>query len=126
MPKVVSQGPGLAANSVYYYRYYASNSVGGAWAVPSVSFRTPGPPVVDNDAGALVTVGKATLRGALTGGIQAGVTLYWGERDGGTDPDEWARLLALGIRSEGAFSSQPSGRTGSPAGLSTTSKCSSS
>src|ERR1039457_5772960 len=66
---VMSVGPfstnitGLVSGDLYYYRCWASNSVGVAWAQASTNFFSPlGPPVVDNDGGASnVTVGSATL-----------------------------------------------------------------
>lgn len=51
----VSTVVGLVSNSVsslagpptvYYYRYYVSNSYGAAWATPSAFFQTLAPPVV--------------------------------------------------------------------------------
>ena len=36
-----------------------------------------------------------------TGGDDPVITVFWGEDDGGTDPDEWEDLSGLGARAQG-------------------------
>jgi hypothetical protein len=59
---------GLTLGTTYYWTYMASNAAGVAWATTgsSPSFRTAGPPVVNNASGA-TSIGKtfATLNGNL-------------------------------------------------------------
>lgn len=72
------QATGLTPNTNYYYTYYASNATAELWAQPSVSFRTWGPPSVDNGGGATnIGARRATLRGRLLAGVGAQATVYW-------------------------------------------------
>ena len=101
---------GLAQGATYYYRFYASNSAGVVWADSAASFKTMSAPVVDNGGGgANITAFSARLRGTLTAGGSAAVTIYWGTVDGGTSPAAWQHTNSLGTVSEGAFVSDVSG-----------------
>jgi len=103
---------GLASNTIYYWNYSASNSSGTVWGGPaaglsSLSFKTMGPPGVNNDGGA-GSIGpySATLRGTLTNGVSASATVYCG-----TDPNNWTYTNALGTITEaqGVFSANQTG-----------------
>jgi len=101
---------GLAQGATYYYRFYASSSAGEDWADPAASFKTLSAPVVDNGGGAMNVYARgARLRGALTAGGSAAVTIYWGTVDGGNNPSAWQHTNVLGTVSEGAFFSALSG-----------------
>ncbi len=81
---------GLAPGTNYYYRFYASNSVGETWATPTTSFATPAPlPTVSNALfGATnITLTSACLNGYLfaTGLSATVVSVYWGPSDAGTN-----------------------------------------
>ena len=57
------------------------------------------PPIVINDpAGAtdIVWPGRATLRGSLTSGVAAEVTIYYGTNDGGMVQAAWSNSVQLG------------------------------
>jgi hypothetical protein len=85
---------GLAESQTYYYRFYATNSIGEYWAEPVKSFRTfASVPVISNAGGASnITVSAADLNGYLssTGKTPTLVTAYWGPIDGGTNAAAWA------------------------------------
>lgn len=101
-----------AAATRYWYRFYASNIYGEAWAPSSSTFRTLATPGVDNDGGASgITATNAALNGVLTDGGQAYVTVYWGRTDGGTNASAWSGTNSVGLRNEGAFSSALTGLT---------------
>jgi len=51
----------------------------------------------------------ATLRGELTHGDVAAVTVYWGKTDGSTNTLNWEGSSDLGLRGEGPFAVQVSG-----------------
>jgi hypothetical protein len=109
-----AQGASFATNVVnltpgtrYYYRFYATNSVGEAWASAAQSFMTTVPlPVITNAAGgaSAITLTSATLNGALisTGTAPTVVSVYWGTSDGGTNPAAWANTNTLGYVGTGA------------------------
>lgn len=85
---------GLEANRQYWYRCYASNSWGEAWAPASTNFATPsGAPAVANQTPTGVSAGAATLNGRIvsTGSAPiSAVAVYWGPTDGGTNASLWA------------------------------------
>jgi hypothetical protein len=96
---------GLAQNTTYYYRFYATNSIGSAWADPAAQFTTIGTPSVDNSGGATsITPRGAQLNGNFTVGGNANIYVYWGTTDGGTTPSNWQHVNDLGALSMGAFS----------------------
>jgi len=99
----------LAPNTVYCWNLMASNSLGIAWGATLVSpsFKTMGPPGINNGAGATgITEFSATLNGRLTNGVSAHVYLLLGLQDG-----VWSVTNNVGTPAEGAFSFPVSGLT---------------
>ncbi|MEM7392696.1 MAG: lamin tail domain-containing protein, partial [Verrucomicrobiota bacterium] len=94
---------GLMENTVYYYRYFATNAIGGSWAASTTVFKTTGLPQIENTA-PLPGIGEANLNGILTGGSQAEITIYYGRTDGATNPSSWEHAISLGLLNEGTFS----------------------
>jgi len=90
---------GLTSNTWFWYTYYASNTVGDAWATTSMPFKTYGAPGVDSASGAS-PIGQttATLNGTLTNGVSATVILLYG-----TNQNSWAFTNNIGTKTEGAF-----------------------
>ncbi len=88
---------GVNSNTVYYYRFYATNETGQGWAPESASFTTPGLPVLVC-APPVVGDTSATLQGNLMAGVSAEVTVFWGE-----DTNAWANTNSLGTLGQGAF-----------------------
>jgi hypothetical protein len=101
---------GLASSRTYYFRYYATNSAGEAWA-GSTAFTTLGAPTVDNGGGAAsVARASAQLRGTVLGGTpDPAVWIYWGATDGGTTPGSWNHVISLGQKTAGGFSANVAG-----------------
>jgi hypothetical protein len=100
---------GLNPYTVYFWNLMASNSAGVAWGTTagSPSFKTYGPPAVNNGVGA-TRVGhfSATLNGNLTSGLAADVYILMGTADG-----VWTSTNYLGFLSDtpGAFSTNVTG-----------------
>lgn len=100
----------ILAGVTYYYRCWASNSVGIGMAPTTVSFLYKGgivPPVVDNSKGAVeITATAASLQGTVSpdGGAMSVVRIGWGPADGGTNFDQWAFVETLEPRTWGPFS----------------------
>ncbi|HEY5041370.1 MAG TPA: chitobiase/beta-hexosaminidase C-terminal domain-containing protein [Verrucomicrobiae bacterium] len=98
---------GLAPNTTYHFTATATNSAGGAWAAPSLSFKTVSVtlPVMTNLPAANVQATSATLGGQVVsvGGSTPDVTLYYGTTDGGNNPSAWANNVTFGAQS-GNFS----------------------
>jgi hypothetical protein len=98
---------GLILGTRYYWNHMASNASDKAWAAAvSPSFRTLGPPVVDNASGATL-IGKtfATLNGTLVAGDPATISIaLWAD---GSSTTNWYRFSAP--RSAGAFSTNVTG-----------------
>ena len=94
---------GLAPGATWYYRAFASNSGGSAWASATASFATPAVslPVVENRSAQGITGTTASLRGEVTadGGDPPVVTIFHGPADGGTNPAAWASSAPLGSQS---------------------------
>ncbi len=92
---------GLASNTTYYYRFFATNDAHSAWSDTAASFKTLGAiPAVDNASGATGIGGvRALLNGRLTGGSRADCRIYLGTTDGG-----WTQGYDFGSQLEGAFS----------------------
>lgn len=104
----------LAGGTPYYFRYYATNGGGEAWALSSVSFMTPGAPWADNGPGATnVGTTTATLQGRVLGGSpNPHVWIYWGTSNGYTAAADWDRpVLDLGARGLGGFATNLTGLT---------------
>jgi parallel beta-helix repeat protein len=100
---------GLASNTTYYWNHSAVNASGTVWGTTagSPSFKTLGPPAVNNGAGATgLTPFGATLNGALTDGTTAHVFVLLGTQDG-----VWTVTNDLGTLGESAFSNTVSGLT---------------
>ena len=98
---------GLNPNTTYYFTATATNSAGGAWAAPSLSFSTVNVtlPVLTNAPAANVQATSAALGGQVVsvGGSTPNVTLYYGPADGGNNPAAWANNVTFGAQS-GNFS----------------------
>ncbi len=95
---------GLTASTSYGFRFLATNAL-DTLVSPSLTFKTPGPPAVDNAGGASgVSAVSATLNGTLTDGAAADVTIYWGPTDGGMNPAAWSNATPAAPASEGPFS----------------------
>ena len=97
---------GLAPNTSYYCIAFASNSVGGYWATPSVSYTTATPaslPSITNLPASGVQSLTATIAGQVTstggGGETPAVTIYYGPNDGGNSAAGWSNSLYLGPQS---------------------------
>ncbi len=102
---------GLSPNTTYFFRAYASNSAGDAWAPASETFTTrAAPPTVANLPASDVFATEATLGGEVTatGGEVPVLTLYYGDEDGGAEPGAWDASIALGAQG-GAATATASG-----------------
>jgi peptide/nickel transport system substrate-binding protein len=73
------------------------------------------PTVTDSAGASSITPVTATLNGSITstGGDNPTVHIYWGTSDGNTTATNWANDINLGTLSDGNFSSNISGLTGS-------------
>jgi hypothetical protein len=94
---------GLTSGTLYYYRCFAANSSGNAWATSSDNFTTLalGTPTVTNSGGASsVTATSARLNGAITntGGENPTVIICWGDNDGRTTLSNWDSSVNLGTK----------------------------
>ena len=104
---------GLTPATTYYFRAFASNAAGEAWAASTASFTSGAPPDLPSVINAPATniTGTAALAGGevtSTGGDPPTVTIYYGVTDGGTDAGTWDESVALGLQDAG-FSSVLSG-----------------
>jgi len=103
---------GLPSGQQYFYRAFASNSIGGVWAPATTNFTVLWLPAVNNGIGASsVDEEIATLNGNLTstGGSPSQVTIYYGLLDGGTNAANWQTNVSLGYLPTGAFSTNIAG-----------------
>jgi len=97
----------LNSSTIYFYRYYATNSNGDAWSWPAASFKTFGQPVVDNNGGANpISSTYATLNGRITSGGNSQVYVYFGQ-----DTNNWSATNDFGVIGETAFSTNMTGLT---------------
>jgi hypothetical protein len=109
----------LTPSTTYYYRCYATNSAGSAWAASTASFTTsasPTAPTVTNSTGASnISDTGARLNGEVTstGNASTSVTIYWGPADGGTTQGSWANSVPLGAKPAGTFYTDISSLTAS-------------
>jgi hypothetical protein len=100
---------GLLTNTLYYYNFMASNSIGMAWGstTGSPSFRTLGPPDVDNGAGVSLKLDtSARINGNLRVAGTAHCYFYWGTNS--TNPET---TIDLGDQSQGPLFSDLSNLT---------------
>jgi len=97
---------GLTQNTLYWYRFYATNMAGQeAWAAASTNFTTAGSPTVTTGSGASgLGLNTATLNGSLTAGSFATVMVYWGE-----DANTTSGSTNLGVVMNGPFAPAVSG-----------------
>ncbi|MBN2300890.1 MAG: fibronectin type III domain-containing protein, partial [Lentisphaerae bacterium] len=94
---------GLTPDTTYYFRFYATNSYGDDWAIPSESFQSgSGDPVIINNAASNLTVNSANLNGYLTstGLATTTVHLYWGDNDGTNNKAAWDHWTNFGVQAE--------------------------
>src|SRR5437764_9660627 len=93
-------------------RLVFAGRTGGAWEyhhVDNIAISTVAVPVtavaVTNSPASSIQTTSATLGGQLVnaGGNLAGVTLFYGTNDGGSNPGAWSNSIYVGIQS-GAFS----------------------
>ena len=96
----------LQEGTRYYYRSFASNSLGDAWADTTESFTTLAAtaPAVSNSAAVSVGAFAAVLGGEVidTGNDPPIVKLYYGDNDGGTNRNSWDFEIELGVQ-QGVF-----------------------
>ena len=97
---------GLAVGT-NYYTFRATNALVDLWAAPSEQFMSLGQPTIENVA-ASNAIGYAELKGDLTAGGVADVTVYWGPTDEGTDKTAWAHTNLMGQILTGTFSTNTS------------------
>ncbi len=90
----------LDPDTVYRYRFVATNATDTIWSDP-VTFKTLGGDPVVNNAGGATPIGgvRATLHGALTGGAKACFSILLG-----TEPGVWTQQFDFGEQLEGSFS----------------------
>jgi hypothetical protein len=89
----------LQPNTRYYFRTFAENTIGVDWADATQSFTTLSAtaPAAINLSAVDVGAFAATLRGQVTntGNDTPAVTVYYGNEDGGTDPNAWDQSVFL-------------------------------
>ncbi|MCA9170431.1 MAG: CotH kinase family protein, partial [Planctomycetales bacterium] len=97
----------LTQNTTYHYRGFAQNSLGSAWAPTTSTLQTlpASAPVIVNRAVENVGAFSAVLNGTVTdtGNDLPIVTVYYGDNDGGTNPNAWDHHVDIGTQF-GAFS----------------------
>ncbi len=109
---------GLSPSYTYYFRCYAVNTVGSAWADGTTKFITqslPGAPSVSNSYGASnIAYSSARLNGLITatGGENPTVRIHWGTTDNGTAAANWQHNESLGVLPAGAFYEDINGLSG--------------
>ena len=93
----------LSQGTTYFYRAFAENSVGAAWAPATTSFTTltATAPSVANLPAAHVGAYSAWVHGQVTGTGNDSplVKVYYGDNDGGTNPGGWDHVIDLGVQS---------------------------
>ncbi len=94
---------GLSQMTTYYMRAFAQNSAGSDWADATATFATPtAQPAALEVLPAIGITGYTALingRVTATGNDPPQVSLFWGQANGGTVPDNWAANASLGIHS---------------------------
>lgn len=106
---------GLTHSTAYFYRCYATNASGGAWATETFSFTTMTvvAPAVTNGVGVTeLGLFSARLNGQVTQGNPAPQAyICWGDNDAGnTSTSDWDHVINMGTPS-GTFSSLATGLT---------------
>lgn len=95
-----AEANGLTDGTIYFFRAFASNSGGNAWASTSSSFTTPVaiPASVVNRSATNITGSSARLEGTVTdtGSDTPSLNFYYGTSDGGTNPASWERSASAG------------------------------
>lgn len=103
---------GLNHNTTYYFRAFAQNSGGSAWAPGTESFTTNAfsLPSVETSPATGITGTAAGIDGSVTdtGNDPPNITLFWGTSDGGTNALNWDNQIDLGEQGA-SFSSTLSG-----------------
>jgi len=88
---------GLTGATLYYYRFYATNSAGDDWGNTNDFFTTLGSPDVNNAAGATsITVSNAVLQGFTQGTPTPNASIYWGTNDGLNNALSWSNRIDVG------------------------------
>jgi hypothetical protein len=105
----------LNPGNTYYYRSFAQNSSGVAWAPSTATFTTVtvNLPTVVNTAATGIMANSAILNGMVTddGGELPSVTIFYGTVDGGTSIGAWQSSALLGGAQSGNFSRAVTGLT---------------
>ncbi|MGC6466692.1 MAG: lamin tail domain-containing protein [Akkermansiaceae bacterium] len=96
---------GLTDDTIYYFRAYAENGGGGAWAPSTQTFTTMAfsPPAVTSSAAINITGTAVEIGGEVTetGDDPPVITIYFGQNDGGASPGAWNDSMDLGQQSAG-------------------------
>lgn len=95
---------GLSDNTLYYWRYYATNALGDEWSYTTGSFTTPdAQPYIETRRAETFSTNSATVPGYLsaTGDSQTVVWLHYGLTNGTTTTSSWQYSVSLGTQSEG-------------------------
>lgn len=95
---------GLASNTQYYYRFYATNMYGEDWA--AVSNFTTALTVTTADGAQIITQGVARLNGYVN--KDTDISIFWDVADRGTNSGAWAKSVMLGGVAAGTFSTNAS------------------
>lgn len=94
---------GLSHATPYYFRAFAQNSGGSAWAPATTSFATLSatPAQIINQPATGITGTTATLQGDVidTGNDAPALTFFYGTSDGGTNPAAWEHSAPAGTDS---------------------------
>jgi hypothetical protein len=82
----------------YYYRGYASNQWGAAWATATTNFTTlrPVSTLANSAATGLATTGAVLNATLASAGALYDVVAYWNTVNGGADPAQWANSAYIG------------------------------
>ncbi|MCH8048056.1 MAG: CotH kinase family protein, partial [Planctomycetes bacterium] len=103
---------GLTSNTPYFYRAFASNLAGGAWAPSTATFTTLPltKPTIATQSVTTLGAFAAEIAGTVidTGGDVPVVTIFYGTTDGGTNKNLWDVELFVGERID-VFSSTVDG-----------------
>ena len=90
----------LTSGTTYYFRAFAQNSGGSAWAPSTASFTTQAYalPTLTNSPASNITGRAAQVGGEVTstGGDSPTITIYYGDNDGGSTIGNWDSSVSLG------------------------------